>query len=291
MEYYYKEEAEMFTFYRVPKLLFTDPRFKGLPNDAKMLYGLMLDRMGLSLRNEKFHDETGRVYIYMKQTEAMELLNVRSPEKIGKLYKALEGVGLLKRKRLGLGHPDRLYIGRLTPIPDAEKDRTSKNESQNYEKRSSDFSKKEVPPIETERILSTRSIYQGEGSRTTETALSPKSCDEYEATIRENIHYDSFQRYEYGPISPDDVDELVTLMSDECSSDKPTIRVGGTMRPRADFRARVLTINDTNIIRILHQLAHQDPDHPIINRRAYLITMLYNHKSTAPTPYEEEFYL
>lgn len=287
MEYYYKEEAEMFTFYRVPKLLFTDPRFKSLPNDAKLLYGLMLDRMGLSIKNDRFHDEAGRIYIYMKQTEAAELLNVRSPEKIVKLYKALETAGLLERKRLGLGHPDRLYIGRLTPIPD----RLSKNETLEYEKRSSGTSKNEALPNKTERTISTESINQGKGPETTETPPALKSRDEYEADIRRNIHYDSFQRNEYGPINPTDVDELVTLTADECSSRKPTIRIGGTDRPRDDFRERVRNLDDTHILRIIYQLTHPDPAKPITNRRAYLLTMLYNHKSTAPTPYEEEFYL
>ena len=49
--YYYGKEADQFTFYRIPKLLFTDTHFKGLSNDAKLLYGLMLDRMSLSIKN------------------------------------------------------------------------------------------------------------------------------------------------------------------------------------------------------------------------------------------------
>ena len=50
-DYYYGIEAEQFAFYRVPRLLIKDERFKGLSSDAKLLYGLMLDRMSLSMKN------------------------------------------------------------------------------------------------------------------------------------------------------------------------------------------------------------------------------------------------
>ena len=51
MDYFYGHEANQFTFFRIPKLLFSDERFIGLTSDAKILYGLMLDRMGLSVKN------------------------------------------------------------------------------------------------------------------------------------------------------------------------------------------------------------------------------------------------
>ena len=37
-DYYYGIEAEQFSFYRVPRLLIKDERFKGLSSDAKLLY-------------------------------------------------------------------------------------------------------------------------------------------------------------------------------------------------------------------------------------------------------------
>ena len=46
--YFYGTEAETYSFYRIPKQLIIDVRFKTLSNDAKILYGLMLDRMSLS---------------------------------------------------------------------------------------------------------------------------------------------------------------------------------------------------------------------------------------------------
>ena len=74
-DFYYGKEAEQFSFYRVPKILFTDERFKGLSSDAKLLYGLMLGRLSLSINNGWFDDEN-RAYIYFTHEEVMESLSV-----------------------------------------------------------------------------------------------------------------------------------------------------------------------------------------------------------------------
>ena len=42
LDYFYGTEAEQYTFYRIPKVLFTDPGFRRITADAKILYGLML---------------------------------------------------------------------------------------------------------------------------------------------------------------------------------------------------------------------------------------------------------
>ena len=71
LDYYYGIEAEQFSFYRVPRLLIKDERFKKLSGDAKLLYGLMLDRMSLSIKNEWF-DEDNRAYIIFTIDSIME---------------------------------------------------------------------------------------------------------------------------------------------------------------------------------------------------------------------------
>lgn len=63
LSYHYGNEGEQYSFYRIPKILFTDDRYKGLSFEAKMLYGFMLDRMALSVKNGWF-DDNNRVYIY-----------------------------------------------------------------------------------------------------------------------------------------------------------------------------------------------------------------------------------
>ena len=73
-DYYYGEESESCSFYRIPRLLIVGERFSGLSTDAKLLYGLMLDRMNLSARNGWYDDE-GRVYIYYTLEEIQESMS------------------------------------------------------------------------------------------------------------------------------------------------------------------------------------------------------------------------
>ena len=61
--FHYGQEAESYTFYRVPKILFTAEAFDHLSTDAKLLYGILLDRMQLSIKNS-WIDEDGKVFIY-----------------------------------------------------------------------------------------------------------------------------------------------------------------------------------------------------------------------------------
>lgn len=116
--YYYGYESEQFAFYRIPKLLVTDERFQGLSTDAKLLYGLMLDRMSLSLKNG-WLDEQGRVYIYFHAEEIMSLLHCRS-EKASKLLAELDskkGIGLIERVRQGQGKPTTIYVKNFAGTP------------------------------------------------------------------------------------------------------------------------------------------------------------------------------
>ena len=69
--YHYGNEGEQYAFYRIPKILITDPYFKYLSTDAKLLYGLMLDRLSLSMKNN-WIDERNRVYIYFTLVKNFE---------------------------------------------------------------------------------------------------------------------------------------------------------------------------------------------------------------------------
>lgn len=73
-DYYYGDEAEQFAFYRIPKLLITSPVFKRLSDGAKLLYGLMLDRMCLSVKNG-WVDEHNRAYIFFTTNDVMDFFD------------------------------------------------------------------------------------------------------------------------------------------------------------------------------------------------------------------------
>ena len=111
LPYYYGHEAEQYAFFRIPKMLLTDDRFAGISSDAKLLYGLLLDRMELSVRNG-WLDDQNRVYIVFTTEEVMSTLHCRS-EKAARLFAELDGkkgIGLIERKRLGLGKPSLIYV-------------------------------------------------------------------------------------------------------------------------------------------------------------------------------------
>lgn len=108
-DYFWSNQSEMYSFYRIPKELFTKDAFRGITTEAKVLYGLLLDRMALSAKNG-WLDEQGRVYLYYPATEIMEALGCAN-QKATKLLKELEvNAGLIERVRQGLGHPDRIYV-------------------------------------------------------------------------------------------------------------------------------------------------------------------------------------
>lgn len=109
--YHYGDEANQYSFYRIPKVLFTDEIFKGLSCEAKVLYGLMLDRMGLSMKNN-WVDENNRVFIYFTLEDVRETMCCGQDKGV-KLLAELDdekGIGLIERKKQGMGRPTKIYV-------------------------------------------------------------------------------------------------------------------------------------------------------------------------------------
>ena len=98
----------MFSYFRIPKALFQDHRFRQLSTDARTLYGILLDRMSLSVKNG-WLDEQGRVYIIYTVREVQESLCC-AEHKAVKLFRELEDIDLIERKRRGLGRPSLIYV-------------------------------------------------------------------------------------------------------------------------------------------------------------------------------------
>lgn len=110
-DYYYGVEAEQFSFYRVPRALIKDNRFRGVSSDAKLLYGLMLDRMAMSMRNG-WLDEQNRVYIIYTLEDIMEDLNCSKGTGVKILAEldTVKGIGLIERKKRGQGKPTIIFV-------------------------------------------------------------------------------------------------------------------------------------------------------------------------------------
>lgn len=121
-DYFYGNEAEQYQFYMIPQLLFTDKKFKKISTDAKVLYSLLLDRTGLSFANkDRFTDDDGRTYIYFTRDNAMGMLGC-SKDKSAAIFKELDEIGLIERKRQGLGKPDKIYVKHFNRIIEKTED-------------------------------------------------------------------------------------------------------------------------------------------------------------------------
>ena len=108
-EYFYGAQAEQFSFYRIPKALFTVPNFRELSTDAKVLYGILLDRMSLSLKNQ-WIDAQNKVYIIFTVDEIMDALNCANQKATRLMVELEKQAGLIERKRQGLGRPNLIHV-------------------------------------------------------------------------------------------------------------------------------------------------------------------------------------
>lgn len=131
-DYFYGVQSDQFSFYRIPRLLIKDPHFKGLSSDAKLLYGLMLDRMALSMKNH-WLDNENRAYIIYSISNVMEGINCSKPTCV-KIMKELDSFGLIERKRKGLGKPDIIYVKNFAVLEDSqEQDEESSDAADTFE--------------------------------------------------------------------------------------------------------------------------------------------------------------
>ena len=106
--YFNRNDAKQVAFYRVPKALFTEEKYRKLSTDSKMLYGLLLDRMSLSVKNG-WIDPQGRVYYFFTVQQAQELLRF-GHDKICRLFAELSDADLIERKRQGQGKASIIYL-------------------------------------------------------------------------------------------------------------------------------------------------------------------------------------
>ena len=130
--YFYGSQAEQFSFYRIPKILFTDEMFGDISVESKVLYGFMLDRMCLSVKNCWFDDENKVYIIYTVEDIIKDFGCAR--QKVAKLLDELEnGIGLIERKRQGLGKPNIIYVKNFIYKPQEKKYENQNPESMNIE--------------------------------------------------------------------------------------------------------------------------------------------------------------
>jgi len=312
LAFYYGQEAEQFTFYRLPKALITDARFKDITNNAKLLYGLMLDRMALSARSGWF-DEENRVYIKYAIKSIMEDLNCSKMTAVGAL-KELNEIGLIDMVQES-GKANIIYVKNFVSEKKPEQVDRSKNQT----------SKKSVPQTFDESKISTstenRPVHN-EDEDNLQTGTCPENglepvkkldpnnndfnntnlnntnhiipsgrvdaMDEAEAymeLIRENIEYDALMSC---PTWSDReyYEELYQLICEVVCVPRKTIRIAGEDYPYALVKSKFLKLNSSHLQYVIGCMERNTTK--VSNIKAYLITALYNAPNTMNHYYNAE---
>ena len=265
-DYFYEQSGEMFSYFRVPKILFRDIKFKDLSTDAKTLYGILLDRMGLSVKNG-WLDEQGRVYIIFPVQEVMDALGC-ADNKATKLFRELEKFGLIERKRRGLGKPNLIYVKNFADprFRTREKDGSGAADSAQQETAKSRGNKTEWNETEGSEPDPFSSDAEDE----------PDERTRLEAYFMQSLEVDLLLRA--CPDEEDTIDQIVNLLVDTCSSKRRMLRVAGDDKPAEVVRSRFMKLNADHIRFVLKCLAESTA--PVRNMKQYLLAALYNAPTT-----------
>lgn len=300
--YYYGKEAEQFSFFRIPKLLFTDSTFSKLSSDAKVLYGILLDRMNLSMKNG-WLDEENKVYIIFTIEEIAEIMCCAT-QKATKILQELDdkkGIGLVEKKRLGLGKPNILYVKNFI-IQESEKESSSKEEieeitnqelcksqlknDENHNSGNVNFTKQELCKSQCNKTNLNKTEYSDTEYNNTspispskeniikDNSLSQKQDMEVEEVIeilKENIDY-SFLVKEQSK-NKEKIDLILNLMA-EAIQNKTDIRINRRMIAYETVKEQFLSLQKEHINYVLFVL--DENKRTITNLRAYLLSLLYN---------------
>ena len=310
-DYYYGIEAEQFSFYRVPRLLIKDERFKGLSSDAKLLYGLMLDRMSLSMKNGWLDDEN-RAYIIYTVDAIMEDLGCSKPTctKIMRELDSDNGIGLIEKKRRGLGKPDIIYVKNFASIPDEKEEKEPSNPDISTEVKDFNFKKQKnltsgSKKIELQEVNDfvpnynntnynnqshndinyTNPINQSGSEDNPDRTDVMEAVNAYIELIKENIEYEHHMKY-------DDwqnkalYEELFEVICEVVCVKRTTIRIAGEDYPYELVKSKFLKLNSGHLEYVIGCM--HDTNTKITNIKAYMVTALYNAPSTINHYYQQE---
>ena len=270
-DYFYGAQAEQFSFYRVPKVLFTREQFKQLSAEAKILYGIMLDKLDLSVKN-KWGDEKGRVYIIYTIEQIMEDMNC-ADQKATKLLDELEKkCGLIERKRQGLGKPNLIFVKNfITGVEGSMMARIQNRE--NHDSGAVNITTADYPKsrgintnhnnTENNDINPIRLGFDEDGM-----------CErnEYERYFRESLSIDVLLRENLG--EEETILGILDLLVDVCCFKRSVIRIAGDDKPLAVVKSRFMKLNAEHIRYVLKCLSENTTR--VRNIRQYLLTALYN---------------
>ncbi len=307
-EYYYGNQAEQFSFIKIPKVMITDATFSELSLPAKVLYGLLLDRMSLSMKNRWF-DSENRVYIIYQIADIQEDLGI-SKNKAIDLLAALEKFGLVEKKRRGLGMPSLLYVKNfITEQHGSEKvfftDKKKRNPTSRSPETASSRSVKNPTSRSAERKLQevaetaplinktnsnhtdgnesiSNPILSSDGIRLDEEYT--RSYEQYEDFVRQNIEYDIL--LETHKEQKEILQELLALIMEVIMCKSEEMVIAKNIYPTEIVRSRFLKLNYSHIQYVL--LCLQKNTTKIRNIKKYMLAALFNAPCTIEGYYQAE---
>ena len=270
-DYYYGGQSEQFSFYRIPKVLFTEKEFSHLSTDAKLLYGLFLDRMSLS-RIHNWIDRDNKVYIIYTLESIMESLGC-GKNKACQLLAELDKTGLIERKRQGLGKPSLIYVKNF--ISAAQTANFLK-----FEKQTSGCPEKQ--PLDVRKVNSNKTDMTQTYFNDTDSFFSSdwdgweldelQSRADYEQYFREQFQFE-FLLKEH-PYDEDMLNELLNLVVDTVCSKRKSIRIASDDKPLEVVKSVFMKLDREHISMVLSTMKENTT--LIRNMKQYLLAALYN---------------
>lgn len=268
-DYFISGQIPQFAFYRLPKVLFLSEKYNVLSTDAKLLYSLLLDRMELSARNG-MHDEQGRIYLYFTVTQASELLHY-GESKITRLFSELERIGLIDRRRQGLGKASIIYPKRFAALRPSD-----------WSVRSSQIDGSGIAKITVLDPSESREInteYINTEVSDTYPSITAIDTDEIEERIKEQIEYEILTE----KADRSKVDEVVGILTELMCVRSPHIRIGTATYPTEYVHQRLAQLTCEHIEYVLDCM--RGTNVRIGNIKSYLTAALFN----APVTMEHYF--
>ncbi len=301
--YYTNALASQNAFFRLPRALYEKECFRGLSNDAKTLYALMLDRMSLSLVNE-WLDEDGKVYINYSLEDIMTTLNCGKTKAVA-LLKELDsenGIGLIEKKNMGIARASVFYVMNFICEDETAEEKQGLDSS---EERAGIVSAEEdavfnnrthaCPENEHDRVQNLdpnkNNINKTNMSKTNPILsinLTPEDAiDEmegYREIIKENIEYDSLLLAH--PYDQEMVEGIFELILETVLSKNEDITIAGDVYPKNLVKSKFLKLNYSHVEYVINCLGKNTTK--VRNIKSYLLASLFNAGSTISSYYRAE---
>ena len=274
-DYFYEEQSESYSFYRIPKMLFTEEIFEALSTDAKVLYGLLLDRISLS-RENGWLDDAGRVYVYYTIKSVKKSMRCANTKACG-LLRELDEFGLIERKKQGLGKPTIIYVKDFTRFRKAELLGSDKQNSVILHTGTLDNRKSETNKTEKNNTESNK----------TNPILSGADKDMDERTSYRNYlnsQLDMEIMYERYPYDRETLDAIMNLMLDVVCSKRKTIRIAGDDKPVSVVKSQFLKVNSMHLEYVMDCMKKNPAK--VRNIKQYLLVAIYNAPLTMQSYYQ-----